>query len=99
MYELFVFTENLNPVLQGVLYAFVAFLAIFLFRWFYLWLTGVNLLLEELRELNVNIADIKKIGIKSHETQRRISVHSEVANNKLAEIQSNTEQLLFIWEE
>ena len=60
MYELFTFANDLNPILQGVLSGLVAFLAVFLFRGFYFWLTGVNLILEELRELNTSLKDIQQ---------------------------------------
>lgn len=65
MYELFAFANDLNPILQGVLIGLVAFLAVLLFRGFYLWLTGANLLLEELKELNTNLKDIKAVQTKT----------------------------------
>jgi len=98
MYELFAFANGLNPILQGVLSGLVAFLAVFLFRGFYFWLTGVNLLLEQLKELNTNLRDIKAVQTKDFEVQRRINVLTEVANNKLTEIQYNSERIVDIWE-
>lgn len=98
MYELFAFANDLNPILQGVLSGLVAFLAILLFRGFFLWLTGVNLLLEQLKELNTNLRDIKAVQTKDFEVQRRINVLTEVANNKLTEIQYNSERIVDIWE-
>lgn len=99
MYELFAFTETLNPVIQGILSGVIAFLAIFLFRSFYLWLTGVNLILEELRTLNANLNKITDLQTKGYEVQRRINVNTEISNNKLSEIQTNTEQLVITWEQ
>lgn len=99
MYELFAFANDLNPILQGVLSGLVAFLAVFLFRGFYFWLTGVNLLLGELRELNTNLKDIKEMQNEDYEIQRRIYANTEISNDTLNEIQNNTEQLVFIWEE
>lgn len=98
MYELFAFTETLNPVIQGILSGLVAFLAIFLFRSFYLWLTGANLILEELRTLNANANRIIEMQLKHYEVQRRIHLNAEISNNKLTEIQKNTEQLIIFWE-
>lgn len=98
MYELFAFANDLNPILQGVLSGLVAFLAILLFRGFFLWLTGVNLLLEELKELNTNLREIKAVQTKDFEVQRRINVLTEVANNNLTEIQYNSERTVDIWE-
>lgn len=98
MYELFAFTNDLNPILQGVLSGLVAFLAVLLFRGFFLWLTGANLLLEELKELNTNLREIKAVQTKDFEVQRRINVLTEVANNKLTEIQYNSERTVDIWE-
>jgi uncharacterized membrane protein YqaE (UPF0057 family) len=98
MYELFAFTNDLNPILQGILSGLVAFLAVFLFRGFYFWLTGVNLLLGELRELNTNLKDIKELQAKDYEIQRRIYSLSEVNKNSLQNIDNNIEQLVFIWE-
>ena len=98
MYELFAFANDLNPILQGVLSGLVAFLAVLLFRGFYLWLTGVNLLLEELKELNTNLREIKAVQTKDFEVQRRTNVLAEVANNKLTEIQYNSERTVDIWE-
>ncbi len=98
MYELFAFANDLNPILQGVLSGLVAFLAVLLFRGFFLWLTGVNLLLEELKELNTNLREIKAVQTKDFEVQRRINVLTEVANNKLTEIQYNSERTVDIWE-
>ena len=67
MHELFALIETLNPVIQGILSGVIAFLAIFLFRSFYLWLTGVNLILEELRNLNANLIEIKDMQKKDIE--------------------------------
>lgn len=98
MYELFAFANDLNPILQGVLSGLVVFLAVLLFRGFYLWLTGVNLLLEELKELNTNLRDIKAVQTKDFDVQRRINVLTEVSSNKLTEIQYNSERIVDIWE-
>lgn len=98
MYELFAFANDLNPILQGVLSGLVAFLAVLLFRGFFLWLTGANLILEELRALNANATEIKEMQLKHYEVQRRICLNAEISNNKLTEIQKNTEQLIIFWE-
>jgi len=99
MYDLFAFANDLDPILQGVLSGLVAFLAVFLFRGFYFWLTGANLILEELRTLNANLIEIKGLQNKDFEIQRRIYANTEISNDTLNEIQNNTEQLVFIWEE
>lgn len=98
MYELFAFANDLNPILQGVLSGLVAFLAVFLFRGFYFWLTGTSLILYELRELNTNLKDIKELQAKDYEIQRGIYSLEEANRNNLQDINANIEQLVFIWE-
>ena len=98
MYDLFAFANDLDPILQSVLSVLVAFLAVFLFRGFYFWLTGTSLILYELRELNTNLKDIKELQAKDYEIQRGIYSLEEANRNNLQDINANIEQLVFIWE-
>ena len=72
--------------------------AVFLFRGFYFWLTGVNLILEELRDANKTLNQIKEMQTKDYEINRRIYALTEVNANNLQNIENNVEQLLIIWE-